>query len=50
MFMKEVIYEKFGDGIMSVIDFILDIEKEVDFKGDWVKVMMNGKFLFYKKW
>ena len=48
--MKAVIQEKFGDGIMSAIDFTLDIEKEADPKGDRVKVTMNGKFLSYKKW
>lgn len=48
--MKEIIQEKFGDGIMSAIDFTLDIEKEADPKGDRVKVIMNGKFLPYKKW
>lgn len=48
--MKAVIQEKFGDGIMSAIDFTLDIEKEVDPKGDRVKVVMSGKFLPYKKW
>ncbi|MBA3921173.1 MAG: cyanase [Nostocaceae cyanobacterium] len=47
---KEVIHEKFGDGIMSAIDFTLDIEKEEDPKGDRVKVIMSGKFLSYKKW
>lgn len=47
---KEIIHEKFGDGIMSAIDFTLDIEKEEDPKGDRVKVTMNGKFLPYKKW
>lgn len=47
---KEVIHEKFGDGIMSAIDFTLDIEKEEDPKGDRVKVVMSGKFLPYKKW
>jgi cyanate lyase len=47
---KAVIHEKFGDGIMSAIDFTLDIEKEADPKGDRVKVIMNGKFLPYKKW
>ncbi len=47
---KEVIHEKFGDGIMSAIDFTLDIEKEEDPKGDRVKITMNGKFLPYKKW
>jgi len=43
--MKEIIHEKFGDGIMSAIDFTLDIEKVEDPKGDRVKVIMNGKFL-----
>ncbi len=48
--LKEVIHDKFGDGIMSAIDFTLDVEKEEDPKGDRVKVIMNGKFLPYKKW
>jgi cyanate lyase len=47
---KDVIQEKFGDGIMSAIDFTLDIEKVEDPKGDRVKVTMNGKFLPYQKW
>jgi len=47
---KEIIHEKFGDGIMSAIDFTLDIEKVEDPQGDRVKVVMNGKFLRYKKW
>jgi cyanate lyase len=47
---KAIIHEKFGDGIMSAIDFTLDIEKEPDPKGDRVKVIMSGKFLPYKKW
>ncbi|NJR50788.1 MAG: cyanase [Leptolyngbyaceae cyanobacterium CSU_1_3] len=48
--MKEVIHEKFGDGIMSAIDFTLDIEKIEDPKGDRVLVTLNGKFLPYRKW
>jgi cyanate lyase len=48
--MKEIIEEKFGAGIMSAIDFTLDIEKVPDPKGDRVKIVMNGKFLAYKKW
>lgn len=48
--MKELIEEKFGAGIMSAIDFTMDIEKLPDPKGDRVKVTMNGKFLGYKKW
>lgn len=48
--LKSVIQEKFGDGIMSAIDFTLDVEKEEDPKGDRVKLTMSGKFLPYKKW
>ncbi len=48
--MKAVIHEKFGDGIMSAIDFTLTVGKEADPKGDRVVVTMNGKFLPYKKW
>ena len=47
---KELIEEKFGPGIMSAIDFSMDIEKVEDPKGDRVKITMNGKFLGYKKW
>ncbi len=47
---KEVIHEKFGDGIMSAIDFTMDIQKEENPHGDRVVVMLNGKFLPYKKW
>ena len=47
---KECIHEKFGDGIMSAIDFTCDVTKEEDPKGDRVVVTMNGKFLPYKKW
>ncbi len=48
--LKSVVQEKFGDGIMSAIDFTMEIEKEVDPKGDRVKLTMSGKFLPYKKW
>jgi cyanate lyase len=47
---KAIIHEKFGDGIMSAIDFTLDIDKVEDPKGDRVKITLNGKFLGYKKW
>ena len=47
---KQLIAEKFGDGIMSAIDFSMHIEKVPDPKGDRVKVTMNGKFLPYKTW
>ena len=48
--LKEVIQEKFGDGIMSAIDFTMDVEKEENPKGDRVVLTMNGKFLPYKSW
>jgi cyanate lyase len=48
--LKELIEEKFGPGIMSAIDFTMDIERVADPKGDRVKIVMNGKFLGYKKW
>jgi cyanate lyase len=47
---KAVIHEKFGDGIMSAIDFEIDIERVADPKGDRVKLTYNGKFLAYRKW
>jgi cyanate lyase len=47
---KAIIHEMFGDGIMSAIDFELDIQRKEDPKGDRVVVTMNGKFLPYKKW
>jgi len=48
--LKAVIHEKFGDGIMSAIDFTVHVDKEEDPKGDRVKVTMSGKFLPYRKW
>ena len=48
--LKALIEEKFGPGIMSAIDFTMDVEKVEDPKGDRVKITMNGKFLGYKKW
>ena len=48
--LKAVIHEKFGDGIMSAIDFTMDVENEPDPKGDRVRITMSGKFLPYKKW
>lgn len=47
---KALIHEKFGDGIMSAIDFTMDIQKEEDPGGDRVVITFNGKFLPYKKW
>ncbi len=48
--LKEVIQEKFGDGIMSAIDFSMEVDKIEDPKGDRVLLTMNGKFLPYNSW
>jgi cyanate lyase len=45
---KELIHEEFGDGIMSAIDFSMDIQRAEDPKGDRVNVVLSGKFLPYK--
>lgn len=47
---KAVVHEKFGDGIMSAIDFSVEVDKVPDPKGDRVEITMCGKFLPYKKW
>ena len=45
---KELIHEEFGDGIMSAIDFTMELKREADPKGDRVRIVMSGKFLPYK--
>lgn len=45
---KELIHEEFGDGIMSAIDFSMDIQREENDNGDRVNVVLSGKFLPYK--
>ena len=47
---KALVHEKFGDGIMSAIDFDMEVTRVEDPKGDRVKVEMTGKFLPYKTW
>lgn len=47
---KVLIEEEFGDGIMSAIDFDMQIEREPNPKGDRVKISMSGKFLPYKRY
>jgi cyanate lyase len=46
--LKELIHEEFGDGIMSAIDFSMDLQREPDPKGDRIRIVMSGKFLPYK--
>lgn len=48
--LKEVIQEKFGDGIMSAIDLSMDVEKIEDPNGDRVLLTMYGKFSPHKSW
>jgi len=47
---KELIHEEFGDGIMSAIDFSMDIAREPHPAGDRVRVVLSGKFLPYKSY
>lgn len=47
---KELIHEEFGDGIMSAIDFNMDMQREENPNGDRVKIVMSGKFLPYKRY
>ncbi len=46
--LKALIHEEFGDGIMSAIDFSMDVQREPDPKGDRVRIVMSGKFLPYR--
>ncbi|HCT33228.1 cyanase (plasmid) [Sulfitobacter pontiacus] len=48
--LKALIHEKFGDGIMSAIDFEMSVEREENPKGDRVKIEMSGKYLAYNAW
>jgi cyanate lyase len=48
--LKALIEEEFGDGIMSAIDFEVDVDRVSDPKGDRVKVTLNGKFLPYRRY
>ena len=45
---KELIHEEFGDGIMSAINFKVDIKRRADPDGDRVVVTFDGKFLDYR--
>ena len=47
---KALIHEEFGDGIMSAIDFKMDLQRENDPNGDRVRIVMSGKFLPYKQY
>ncbi|TFK22753.1 Cyanase [Coprinopsis marcescibilis] len=47
---KAIIHEKFGDGIMSMIDCKINVDKKPDPKGDRVVLTFDGKFLPYAQW
>jgi cyanate lyase len=47
---KALIHEEFGDGIMSAIDFKMDVRREADPAGDRVQIVMSGKYLPYKQY
>jgi cyanate lyase len=46
--LKALIHEEFGDGIMSAINFSIDLERVPDPGGDRVQITLNGKFLPYQ--
>jgi cyanate lyase len=46
--LKALIEDEFGDGIMSAIDFDLELARQPNPKGDRVRIVMSGKFLPYK--
>ncbi|MDG1280186.1 MAG: cyanase [Pseudorhodobacter sp.] len=48
--LKALIQEKFGDGIMSAIDFDMSVTRVPNPKGDRVKIEMSGKYLGYNSW
>lgn len=48
--LKALIEEEFGDGIMSAIDLEIEVDRVADPKGDRVKVVLNGKFLPYRRY
>jgi cyanate lyase len=45
-----LIHEEFGDGIMSAIDFRMELAREPNQAGDRVAISMSGKFLPYKQY
>ncbi|ANY08182.1 cyanase [Pseudonocardia sp. HH130630-07] len=47
---SELVREEFGDGIVSAIDFELDLKRVADPKGDRAVITLNGKFLPYRTW
>jgi cyanate lyase len=47
---KELIHDEFGDGIMSAIDFSMEIKRQADPKGDPLNVVLSGKFLPHKQY
>ncbi|WP_199810694.1 cyanase [Streptomyces rimosus] len=46
--LRELIHEQFGDGIMSAVDFRLDLRRVPNPEGDRVVIVLDGKFLAYR--
>ncbi|NKX87933.1 cyanase [Nocardia coubleae] len=46
--LKALIHEEFGDGIMSAINFNIDIARRPHPDGDRVVITLDGKFLDYR--
>jgi cyanate lyase len=46
--LKALIHEEFGDGIMSAINFKIDIDRVPNPAGDRVRITLDGKFLPYQ--
>lgn len=46
--LKTLVHEEFGDGIMSAINFQVDVRRRPDPEGDRVVITLDGKFLDYK--
>jgi cyanate lyase len=40
----------FGNGIMSAVDFKMDVQKRKSPDGDRVVITLDGKLLPYQKW
>jgi len=46
--LRTLLHEEFGDGIMSAINFNVELRRVADPAGDRVEVVLNGKFLKYQ--
>ncbi|ARM77068.1 cyanase [Acidianus manzaensis] len=47
---KDVAHEMFGDGIMSMIDVRINLDKVIENNYPRMILTFNGKWLYYSKW